>query len=131
MLKISRKVEYGIIALKYLHSQKSLCKSKEISNKFGIPPEVMAKILQGLAKAQFIQSIQGAKGGYKLVRNPSEISMKDVIEVIDGPIEIVDCVLGKCRCPQAGVCNIQSPLSSVQEKLCEFFGDITLVDLVG
>lgn len=130
MLKISRKVEYGIIALKYLHSQDSLCKSKEISKKFGIPPEVMAKILQGLAKAQFIQSIQGAKGGYKLVRCPAEISMKDVIEVIDGPIQIVDCVLGKDHCPQRGVCNIQGPLSNVQEKLCEFFGGITLVDLV-
>lgn len=130
MLKISRKVEYGIIALKYLHSQDSLCKSKEISKKFGIPSEIMAKILQGLAKAQFIQSIQGAKGGYKLVRSPAEINMKDVIEVIDGPIQIVDCISGKRHCPQAGMCNIQGPLTDVQEKLCGFFNDITLVDLV-
>jgi len=64
------------------------------------------------------------------VRCPAEISMKDVIEVIDGPIQIVDCVLGKDHCPQRGVCNIQGPLSNVQEKLCEFFGGITLVDLV-
>ena len=132
MLKISRKVEYGIIALTYLHTQKNLCKSKEISEKFGIPPAIMAKILQELARAQFVQSTQGAKGGYKLARNPSEINMKDIIEVIDGSMCIVDCFLGKHHCPQGemGVCTIKEPIHAVQDKLCEFFEDITLVDFV-
>lgn len=132
MLKISRKVEYGIIALKHLYLQDSLCKSKEISEKFSIPTEIMAKILQGLARAEFLNSIKGASGGYKLARKASDISIKDIIEAIDGPMGIVDCVLKKDSCPQSimGVCNIQIPLIQVQEKLCDFFTNITLMDLV-
>lgn len=133
MLKVSRKSEYGLIALRYIWEKNSLCTAREISDNFFIPLENMAKILQSLTRAGLLSSVKGVQGGYRLARNPSEISIADVIEIIDGPIGIVDCETSqKTTCVQycRGVCNIKKPLGKIQNKFKEFLNEVTLVDMV-
>ena len=78
MLKITRKAEYALIALRHLISVKDgkLVTVKEISTQYEIPQELLAKALQQLARAKVIEATKGPSGGYKLVRDPHEINMR-------------------------------------------------------
>jgi Rrf2 family protein len=135
MLRLSRKAEYGIIALKYMlsHPSGQPCSAREIAERYNIPVELMAKVLQKLAKDGMLQSAQGVYGGYVLALQPSHISVADVVESIDGPIGIVDCVVSEeeCKCVQytTGVCNINDPFVRIQGQFKSFLSGISLADL--
>ncbi|MDZ7292826.1 MAG: Rrf2 family transcriptional regulator [candidate division KSB1 bacterium] len=135
MLKLSRKTEYSIIALKHILSKPEghTCSAREIAERYNIPVELMAKILQKLTKHGLLQSAQGVHGGYVLAIHPSQISVADVVECIDGPISIVECATSgdECKCVQynTGVCNIDAPLARIQGKFKNFLSGISLADL--
>jgi len=136
MLKLSRKSEYGLIALKYMlnRSSETPCSAREIAGRYKIPEELMAKILQKLAKDGVIVSTQGVRGGYVLALTPAEISVAQIVECLDGPIGIVDCFVNSgedCECVQfsEGVCNIHDPFMQIQLKFKSFLSGISLADL--
>jgi len=85
MLKLTKKADYGLIALKHLavNAARGSSSAKEIADCYGIPLPLLSKILQKLGKAGFLRSEQGTNGGYKLSRNASEITALDVIRSID------------------------------------------------
>ncbi|NUO81730.1 Rrf2 family transcriptional regulator [candidate division KSB1 bacterium] len=135
MFKLSRKSEYGLIALKYMQNLEAgkLCTAREIAARFKIPEPVMAKILQKLVKSGIVASIQGAYGGYVLAMTPAQITMTKVVEAIEGPFGIVDCVVSgnECECTQysEGVCNIEEPFTQIQTQFKNFLNGISLADL--
>ena len=92
MLKITRKVEYALIAVKHLkeHSNK-LVTVKEISRLYGIPREVLAKTMQKLARANIVKSVQGPHGGYKPTKKAYRTSLNNFFEILEGPTAIMDC----------------------------------------
>lgn len=93
-MKISRSTQYGLIALCYIAQQGGLVMSQEISKKYNIPLEYLLKILNQLARAGILRSKRGPRGGFKLGKQASEMSLLDVIEAVDGPmrsnLEIAD-----------------------------------------
>lgn len=134
MLAISRKTEYGIIALRYMmmRGPETLCTAREIAHRFKISEQLMAKILQKLARANLIASTQGVRGGYSLYARPKEVSIARIIEIIDGPFGIVDCVLSEetCDCVQfqEDVCNIRETFSIIQSEFKGMLERISLAD---
>jgi len=132
MLRLSRKTEYGIIALKHMLNQPpgSVVSAKEIATIYNIPAEIMAKILQVLVRNSLVLSSQGSRGGYILARKGDEITLSDIIESIDGPLGIVDCVTdADCDCVQIDTCNISEPLKVIQKQLKLFLSGISLEDI--
>lgn len=134
MLKVTRAAEYGIIALKYIYQQPAgyIASSREIAEKYNIPAEIMAKIMQKMAKQGLVMSCQGSRGGYALARPPAEISVAEIVASIEGPIGIVECATDpECDCVQlhSGVCNIRDPFSKIQSKFMGFLNGISLADL--
>jgi Rrf2 family protein len=135
MLRLSRKAEYGIIALKYILSRPpgQTASAREIAERYNIPVELMAKVLQKLAKDGLLQSAQGVYGGYGLAVAPSQISVAAIVESLDGPIGIVECVASgeECKCVQynTGVCNISGPFVRIQGQFKNFLSGISLADL--
>ena len=93
MLRLSRKADYGLMAIHYIavHQHDGAVSTKRIAEEFGIPAELLAKILQRLAKEKLIASVNGPKGGYVLARHPSQITVGEVIRALEGPISIVNC----------------------------------------
>ncbi len=92
MLKLTKKADYGLIALKHLAvSGGPSASAKEIAETYGIPLPLLSKILQKLAKSGFLRSEHGTNGGYRLARDPREISALEVIRSIDGPIVLTAC----------------------------------------
>jgi Rrf2 family protein len=134
MLKLSKKVEYAIIALMDLAGSKGIkpVTSKSVAENNNIPQELLGKVMQSLAKSGLLISVQGVKGGYTLGKLPEQITLKQVIEVLEGPISIIACghqSLDECDCNQLPNCSIKSPMEMIQSELDTYFSKISLKDL--
>jgi Rrf2 family protein len=131
MFQLSKKADYGLIALKHLaqHSEASIS-AREIAAEYRIPAELLAKILQRLARKGLLVSQQGTHGGYVLARDPSKISIVDVIEALDGPIGITPCERGS-SCEQLERCSVKDPLMAVRAKMVRILGDTSIYELAG
>jgi Rrf2 family protein len=121
MLKLTKKADYALIAMKHLAEEDQKgpgsASAKDVADSFGIPPEALAKILQRLAKAGLLHSQHGTNGGYRLARAAHTISAFDVIEAIDGPLLITSCVTARGECDQSDRCNIREPLRKVNDSI--------------
>lgn len=93
MLKITRKVEYALIALRHMQSENNdgLTSAKEIATQYGIPQQLLAKTLQQMAKDGIVEAVQGPAGGYRILANLDHISLKDFFENLEGPLGMMDC----------------------------------------
>ena len=131
MLKLSKKSDYGLIAVRHLAEKPSgmACNTKEIAKAYGIPTELLAKILQKLVKNGLLVSQHGAEGGYALARHPSTVTAFDVIRAIDGPLLITSCVTTKGACSQAPTCTVREPLSKVNEIITQALNSVTIASL--
>lgn len=131
MFRLSKKADYGLIALKHLaqHTEESVS-AREIASEYRIPAELLAKIMQRLARKGLVVSQHGTHGGYVLGRDPSRISIVDVIEALDGPIGITPCERGS-SCEQMERCSVKDPLNAVRAKMVRVLGDTSIYELAG
>ncbi len=128
MLKLSKKSDYGLIAIKHLatHGADGSCSAAEIAELYDIPTPLMAKVLQKLAKQGLVAARHGSAGGYLLARNPDRITALDVISAIDGPLLITSCVTNHGECGQTSRCTIREPLRRVNESILQVLGAVTI-----
>ncbi len=133
MLRFSKKAEYALIALLHMARKpaKGLTTSKELSDQYHIPLELMGKVLQSLVRNGLVNSVQGVKGGYLLNSKIDNLSISQVIRAVDKPIKIVKCIENQhvLDCSQILYCNIRSPMEILQDKLEAIFEGITVSDL--
>ena len=129
MLKLTKKADYGLIAMKYLAEQPASRSAKEIAEAQGIPSELLAKILQRLVRAKLLVSLQGTNGGYRLARDSRTISAFDVIKAIEGPLFITSCVTHKGACEQTSRCTVREPLQKVSLAIEEVLSKVTIFEL--
>lgn len=131
MLKLSKKADYALIAVRHL-AEKPLAaaySAKEIARAYGIPTELLAKILQKLAKNGLLVSQHGTNGGYALARHPQDISAFEVIRAIEGPLFITSCVTDKRECGQMNRCTVREPLKKVNDTLVKALSEVTILSL--
>ncbi len=131
MLRLTKKADYGLMALKFLaeHSDQSSLSARDIAEAYHIPPQLLAKILQRLAKVGILRSHAGMSGGYSLMRNPREISAFEVIHAIDGPLFITSCGTGDSSCDLTNSCTIKEPLARVNDSISGLLRSISIADL--
>ncbi len=132
MLRLTKKTDYGLIALRHLAAShpKGSASVKEISDTYGIPSTLLAKVLQRLARQGLLTAVMGTNGGYKLARDPRKISTLEVIRAIDGPILLASCFTKTDDCCQSGRCNVREPLRKVHERILELLDSITISEMV-
>src|SRR6266571_6211434 len=119
MLRLSKKADHALIAMKHLalrHDQ-AASSAREIAEQYDIPLELMAKVLQRLAREGLVASHQGTRGGYQLSRTPSAISVADVIQAIDGPLTVTACSTDEENCDQFSKCSIRDPLWRIKDRI--------------
>jgi Rrf2 family protein len=130
VLRFTKKADYGLMAIHYIafHQHDGVVNAKRIAEDLGIPAELLAKILQRLAKRRLIKSQNGPKGGYVLAGEPRKIMVGDVLRAIEGPLGIVQCYqdLG---CPQLDRCNIRRPIWRVQSSIELLLNTLSLDEL--
>jgi Rrf2 family protein len=134
MLQLSKKVEYGLIALRHMAMAQRghVFTAKEIAADNDLPYDLLAKILQKLAKGTIISSTQGVKGGYALSRRPDEIQVSKVIKIIeDEKPMIAECYAdGAESCSIFDGCTIRKPLGKVQRNLNVLLDNMTIQEII-
>jgi Rrf2 family protein len=132
MLRLTKKADYGLMALKFLaeHVDTASLSAKDIAEAYGIPLQLLAKILQRLTKAGLLRSHAGMNGGYALSKDAQKISAFEVIHAIDGPFFLTSCVKGTQSCDLNDSCTIKEPLSRVNESIADVLRNISIADLV-
>ena len=123
VLRISRKIDYGLRAMIYLASVTSgaMVPFREIARQMVIPEDFLAKILKTLVDQGLVRSTRGPHGGYALARPPSEINFLEVIEAVEGPIALHVCLDGEDACGKASACTMVSVWTEGQEKMLEVY----------
>ena len=131
MLKLTKKADYGLMAMKHLaeHAPHGACSAKDVADAYGIPQEALAKILQRLVKAGLLHSQHGMNGGYTLARDPGTISAFEVIRAIDGPLFITSCITVRGECDQTDRCTIREPLRRVNESIEQVLRRISISEM--
>ncbi|MBL7014623.1 MAG: Rrf2 family transcriptional regulator [Candidatus Marinimicrobia bacterium] len=130
MLKITRKVEYALIALSQMQMKRhtALTSVKEISTQNDIPYEILAKTMQLLARADIVEAVKGPRGGYRLIIDPSQIKMTTFFEIIEGPMGFMDCSFDS-DCEQIQSCAIRTPIQRINDSIRDMFNNISLQDI--
>lgn len=135
MLNLSKKIEYGLIALRYMATQPeiSVVTAKEISEKYSISYELLAKVLQKLSRAGIINSYIGVNGGYSLAKSPDNIKLTDVILALENKsnINIVNCASGNPEsCSIFHKCTIKTPIGKIQNVISNMLNQITISEIL-
>ncbi len=132
MLKLTKKADYGLIALRHLAvSPRGTASAKEIADSYHIPLPLLAKVLQKLTRSHLTQSVAGTNGGYRLARAANTISALEVIRAIDGPIILTNCFTEEGECGQSGHCTVREPLRQVHEAILKLLNTMSVQDLAG
>ncbi len=131
-MRISTKIRYGARALVELASQygKGPVDLKEIAQKEGISLKYLEQVMIPLRTAGLVKSIRGSKGGYMLSKPPSKISFSDLLEVLDGPIELIECLKDPKACSKFATCVTREVWKEASEAIHNVFSSITFEEMV-
>ena len=104
--------------------------TKNISIEENISYQLACKLMQKLHDCRLVKSHMGSKGGFRLSRDPSKISLLEVIKAIQGPIRLNRCLLGRNVCPQYKRCKVRLKLAELNRSISSYLNDVTLDELV-
>jgi Rrf2 family protein len=130
MALITRETDYALRALGRLALCDSNMPVSKLAEMEDIPTVFLRKIMQRLQKQGFVASRQGALGGYKLVVDPGELSLLDVVEAVQGPVSINACLTDEGICARIEWCPFRQKLEKLQEDVNTRLEDALLVDAV-
>jgi Rrf2 family protein len=131
MLRLSKKADYALIAVRHLAAtvDRSAVSARELAETYDIPPELLAKVLQKLVHARLLESHQGTRGGYVLGRPPASMSVAEVIQVIDGPLTVTACSEDDHSCDQFSKCNVRDPLWRIKDRIISALSSTSVAEL--
>jgi Rrf2 family protein len=134
MLVVSTKSDYGLRAAIDLARQYECVEPvqvKEIAERQDIPKDYLSLIMVDLRKGGIVESVRGPRGGYRLTRHPSEISMGEVLEILEGPIQFLDCTTDATihSCSQHSSCSMRAVWSHLADTIAGVLHTMTLEQL--
>jgi Rrf2 family protein len=131
VLRISRKIDYGLRAMIYLASipRGAVVPFREIGRQMDVPEDFLAKILKTLVDGGLVRSTRGPHGGYELAKAPEEISFLDVIEAVEGPVALNVCLDGEDACGHSPQCTMVSVWKLGQERMLDVYRQAMLSEL--
>ncbi len=133
MFKINRKLEYALIALRHMSFKApgQLTSAKEICDLYHTPFDPTSRVLQIMASHEVVRAEQGAHGGYQILKDLSKFTLQDLTQMIEGPIQIVNCFHGNySHCDITASCNVISPMLNLNEKIADLFKTINVGELI-
>ncbi len=131
MIRIDKKLEHALIVLSHLaiSNQKKLYTAKELAGIYNIAFDSVSRVMQRMASKDFLISIQGPSGGYKLSENIGDKTLLELLNTITKkPVKIAKCIDGECD--KRDICNILNPVENLNNKLTEFYNSIKLNELL-
>jgi FeS assembly SUF system regulator len=131
MLRLSKLTDYATVILSFMARDKSrVFAALEIAAATGIMQPTVSKVLKLLVKADVLTSVRGAHGGYRLARDPGEISVAAVISALEGPIALTECSISHDNCRQSDGCGIRGNWSVLNRTIQRALESVTLADML-
>ncbi len=134
-MKLSKRGEYGLRALQDLtvHYGEGPIPNKTLAERNNIPTRFLERILLMLKRGRIVRSQKGPHGGYYLARAPKEITLAEVVRLLDGPLAPISCVseiaYEPCGCPNMETCGLRRVMQEVRDTVAKIMEDTTLADL--
>ena len=133
-MRITQEADYALRIVCLLAKEDRVLDATAIAEEAHITPRFALKILRKLVLGGAVRSYKGAAGGYKLDRDPKEISMKDVIELIDGEIAISKCLLDEHVCSKQGTeksaCAVHRIFDTINRDVSKTLAGITIASVI-
>ena len=132
MLRLSKKSDYALIAMKHLAMMPDAggsSSAREISESYDIPLELLAKVLQRLVRARLLVSVQGTRGAPAQSISAALISVADVIQAVDGPVTVTACSEDDHNCDQYTKCSIRDPLWKIKNRILESLNTVSVAEI--
>jgi Rrf2 family protein len=134
MTLFSRKADYALLILSYLHSKGVAGNAREIAERFGLSRSFVANILKELAHKGLVSSTRGVKGGYALQRSTGLVTLAELLEAIGEGFHLTVCNehmanMNVASCDLAHVCPVKSPLTEIHKRLMVVLNGVTLADV--
>jgi len=133
-MSISTKGRYGLEALLVLaiHSSEGHVNIKSIAERYGKSEAYILQIFLTLRKAGIVESIRGAQGGYRLAKEPAQITVGDILNVLEGPLAPVTCIIQDTKqpCDRYENCATRVVWEKIRDSLNKVVNAITIADLL-
>ncbi len=132
MMKLNKKMEYALMALKYfsLQTAKNTLSAKEVAEATHAPYEVVARVLQSLSSNGWLKAEYGTQGGYQLVKNLNSATVHELMLLIEGSTEITNCLNSEKECDLAKKCTIINPIQSLNQKIQNFYKSMKVSEIL-
>lgn len=132
MIKLSKLTDYAVVLLAEMAgAQGGLMTASGLSEKTALPEPTVAKVLKLLNRGNVIASTRGVNGGYKLLRNPDEISIASVVIALEGPVALAACVEGSDECcSYSGGCPIKGKWNPVNDAMRTALESVSLAQMI-
>jgi FeS assembly SUF system regulator len=131
MLRITKQSDYAIVLMTHIASAEDRwLNASELASAAGLPQPIVSKILKLLTRGRLLESQRGVKGGYSLARSATEITVTEIIEVLEGPISVTECIEESPReCSQEAFCRVRGNWQRINHVLREALSGITLEEM--
>ena len=132
LLQVSRKVDYALRAVIHLASEEDrerACSLSEIATRERIPRQFLVKIIQELIHKGLVRSQRGPRGGYVLARPAAQVTFRDVLEAVEGPIALNACTGEHADCFALGLCGMERIWREGQRRVMDLFEKTTIADV--
>jgi FeS assembly SUF system regulator len=132
MFRLSKTTDYGIVLLAQLARDPSAepHNARELAASADLPVPMVSKILKALSKEGLLVSQRGSKGGYSLALKPEELTVSEMVRVLEGPVGLTDCAIGPALCEHESMCAVREPWQLISRAVEQALADVTLADLV-
>lgn len=133
MLKLTRKLDYSILIMVHLAKQPDLpLSAKELAESYNLSPSLVANLLKTLSREGLIDSVRGKHGGYRLLRDPLDIRLGEIIRTVEGEFSLTECAspnMDSEGCSLWGICPSKRPLQAIHNKIFSILETTTLSEI--
>lgn len=129
-MKLTKSTDFAIRLVIELASREDFATMPDLSRVLFIPYDNLSKLVQTLSRASIIQTKQGKNGGIRMVRDPQDVSIKEIIEIVEGPVRLSDCTTQQKACQLECNCKLRNAFSALEEKFNVLLEDVTIKSLI-
>ena len=131
-MKLSTRGKYGLYAMYYLaaHAGEGPLPLQSISTMGGVPKQYLEQLLGNLRRAGLVSTVRGAQGGYQIAAAPENITLRDIIDAVEGPIELSECASADNTCLKSGTCPVRWVWQHVTDSINSELEKIKLSDML-
>ncbi len=132
MIRLGKLTDYGVGLMTRMAQDGAagLTNARDLSGRTGMPLPTVSKILKLLCQAGLLESRRGVGGGYALARDPRQITLGDMVDALEGPVALTECVGdGDCNCAYLADCGLQQQWNGINRRLQETLNSVTLAEM--